>query len=369
MISADTNQMKRALTLARKGIGKTSPNPAVGCVIVKDGKIVGEGWHKRAGGHHAEVHALQMAGDAARNADVYVTLEPCSHTGKTPPCCEALIRAGVRRVVAGMGDPNPQVNGKGLKALELAGILTSCGVLEEECRAINRPFIKHVTTGLPYVTFKCAMTLDGKIATITGESRWISCDKSRLLVHRMRAVNDAIMVGVDTIIADNPQLTVRHVKGRDPLRIIVDTRLRTPESVGVLEGNSAHNTIIATTESNPRVHLRYTSQGATIIVCEELGGRVSMSDLLKKLGSMGIQSILLEGGSRLAGDMLKHALIDEFVMFVAPKILGSDGFAPFTLLGNTSMDSAVKLRFGHVAHSGQDIVIHAYPEKSACSQD
>jgi diaminohydroxyphosphoribosylaminopyrimidine deaminase/5-amino-6-(5-phosphoribosylamino)uracil reductase len=213
------------------------------------------------------------------------------------------------------------------------------------------------------------MTLDGKIASITGDSRWISCEKSRRQVHKMRAVSDAIMVGVDTIIADNPQLTVRHVKGRNPLRIIVDTRLRTPESVGVLEYGSAHNTIIATTESNPKIHLRYIRQGATIIVCKEHDGRVSMSDLLKKLGNICIQSILLEGGSRLAGDMLKQALIDEYVIFVAPKIIGSDGFAPFTLTGVTSMDNAVKLKFDHVTHSGQDIVIHAYPEIPACSQD
>ena len=369
MTATDSKYMKRALTLARKGIGKTAPNPAVGCVIVKNGTIIGEGWHKRAGGHHAEVHALQMAGDAAQGAVVYVTLEPCSHTGRTPPCCDALISAGVRRVVAGMSDPNPRVNGKGLQALERAGIQTSCGVLEEQCREINRPFIKHVTTGLPFVTFKCAMTLDGKIASVTGDSRWISCEKSRLQVHRMRAVNDAIMVGVDTIIADNPQLTVRHVQGRDPLRIIVDTRLRTPETVGVLENGAAHNTIIATSEANPLIHRPYTRQGAKVIVCEERNGRVSMADLLKKLGGMGIQSILLEGGSRLAGDMLKQALIDEYVLFIAPKIIGSDGFAPFTLLGITGMNNAVRLRFGSVAHSGQDIVVHAYPEIAACSQD
>lgn len=369
MTAADSKYMKRALTLARKGIGKTAPNPVVGCVIVKNGTVVGEGWHKRAGGPHAEVHALRMAGDAARGADVYVTLEPCSHTGKTPPCCDALINAGVRRVVAGMSDPNPLVNGQGLQALERAGIQTSCGVLEGQCREINRPFIKHVTTGLPYVTFKCAMTLDGKIASVTGDSRWISGEKSRLQVHRMRAVNDAIMVGVDTIIADNPQLTVRHVKGRDPQRIIVDTRLRTPETVGVLEGGAASNTIIATSEANPLIHRPYIRQGATVIVCEERNGRVSMADLLKKLGGLGIQSILLEGGSRLAGDMLKQALIDEYVIFIAPKIIGSDGFAPFTLLGITSMNNAVRLRFGNVEHSGQDIVIHAYPEIAACSQD
>jgi diaminohydroxyphosphoribosylaminopyrimidine deaminase/5-amino-6-(5-phosphoribosylamino)uracil reductase len=367
MTSIDTKYMKRALTLARKGIGKTSPNPVVGCVIVKDGRMIGEGWHRQAGGHHAEVNALEMAGEEARGADVYVTLEPCSHTGKTPPCSNALIRAGIKRVVLGMRDPNPKVNGTGLAELQKAGIEVICGLLEDECRAINSAFIRHVTTGLPFVTYKCAMTLDGNIATFTGESRWISCENSRRYAHKMRATRNAIMVGVDTIIVDNPQLTVRHVKGLNPLRIIVDTHLRTPESVAVIGGKSGKTTIIATTEINPKVHLRYTRQGATILVCEELDGRVSMSDLLKKLGIMGIQSILLEGGSRLAGDMLKRSLIDEFVFFVAPKILGSDGFAPFALHGITSIDNTLKLSFGHVAHIGQDLIIHAYPEKPACS--
>jgi len=368
MTEKDTKYMKRALALARKGIGKTSPNPAVGCVIVRDGVIVGEGWHRKAGEPHAEVNALQKAGETARGADLYVTLEPCSHTGRTPPCSDTLIKAGVKRVVVGMKDPNPLVNGSGLARLQQAGILTICGVLEEECRKINRAFIRHVTTRLPFVTYKCAMTLDAKIASVTGESRWISCETSRKHAHKMRAANDAIMVGVDTIIADNPRLTVRHVKGSDPLRVIVDTHLRTPESVAVINNKSAKMTIIATTESNPDLHIPYTSQGATILLCEELDGRVSMPDLLRKLGGIGIQSILLEGGSRLAGDMLKRALIDECVIFIAPKILGSDGFAPFTLHGITSMADTFKLSFGDVAHMGEDLIIHAYPEKPSCSQ-
>lgn len=366
MPATDTKYMKRALTLARKGIGKTSPNPAVGCVIVKNGVIVGEGWHKKAGGPHAEIHALEMAGENARGGDVYVTLEPCCHTGKTPPCSEALIKAGVKRVVAGMCDPNPQVSGGGLDALKQAGIKIVCGVLESDCRAINLPFIKQVTTGMPYVTYKCAMTLDGNIATITGESRWISGEESRKYVHRMRAQMDAVMVGVDTVIADNPQLTVRHVRGKNPLRVIVDTRLRTPESVNVLNGELSAKTIIATTESNPRVHARYLTQGVTIVVCEEDDGRVSMKDLLQKLGALGVQSILLEGGSRLAGDMLQHGLIDELVFFVAPKIIGNNGFAPFTLQGITSMTQALKLEFTDVRRIGEDIVITARPEGS-CS--
>ncbi|ABK99211.1 bifunctional diaminohydroxyphosphoribosylaminopyrimidine deaminase/5-amino-6-(5-phosphoribosylamino)uracil reductase RibD [Pelobacter propionicus] len=362
----DIRQMKRALALARRGIGKTSPNPAVGCVIVKDGVIVGTGWHRKAGTSHAEIHALEMAGESARGADVFVTLEPCCHTGKTPPCSQALIRAGVRRVVAGMSDPNPRVSGGGLAELETAGIQVVCGVLEKECRDLNRPFIKQVTTGMPHVTYKCAMTLDGKIATVSGASRWISCQESRTLVHRMRARMDAIMVGVDTIIADDPQLTVRHVRGRNPLRVVVDTRLRTPESVRVLGDGNAVNTLIATAETNPRVHLRYQNQGATILVCDQENGRVSMKDLMFKLGKRGVQSILLEGGGRLAGSMLEQGLIDEFVFFLAPKILGSDGFSPFSLVGRTSMEQASRLNIIKVSRSGIDIVVHARSE-APCS--
>jgi diaminohydroxyphosphoribosylaminopyrimidine deaminase/5-amino-6-(5-phosphoribosylamino)uracil reductase len=358
----DMKFMKRALTLARKGIGRTSPNPAVGCVIVKDGTIIGEGWHRKAGSPHAEIHALNMAADAAVGADVFVTLEPCCHTGATPPCTDALIKAGVSRVVAGMRDPNPQVNGGGLAALKQAGIETVCGVLENDCRAINLPFIKHSTTGLPYVTYKCAMTLDGKIASITGESRWISCEESRKYVHRMRSHNDAIMVGVDTILADNPQLTVRHVKGRNPLRIIVDSNLRTPTSVEILSGLLARNTIIACTEEDLSIHQRYLLNGATVLVCNSLEGRVDLRDLLEKLGRLGIQSILLEGGSRLAGDALSKGLIDECVFFYAPKVIGSDGFSPFAITGITDMSQSLAFTGLSVRRIGSDIVVNARPE-------
>lgn len=367
MISTETRYMKRALTLAKKGLGTTLPNPVVGCIIVKNGKIIGEGWHKRAGGHHAEVHALEMAGGEARGADVYVTLEPCSHTGKTPPCCEALIRAGVRRVIAGMSDPNPLVNGNGLRALQKAGIETLCGVLEEECRTVNRPFLKFMATGQPYVTFKCAMTLDGKIASVTGESRWISCEASRTVVHRMRSRCDAIMVGVDTIIADNPHLTVRHVKGRDPLRVIVDTHLRTPESVSVVSGQLASGTVIATTETNPRVHARYLKNGASILVCAAENDKVDLRDLWDKLGKRGVHTILLEGGSRLAGQALQKGLIDECVFFYAPKVVGSDGFSPFAITGITDMARSIQFRDLSVKQVGTDIMVTAYPE-SPCSQ-
>lgn len=363
MHQADIRYMKRALTLARKGVGRTAPNPVVGCVIVRDGKIVGEGWHKKAGTPHAEIHALNMAGEAACGADVYVTLEPCCHHGKTPPCCDALIAAGVRRVVAGMVDPFPQVAGKGLQTLQQAGIRVEDGMLEEQCQELNKGFIKVVTTGMPYLIYKSAMTMDGNIATVTGHSRWVTGEKSRSLVHRLRSQCDAVMVGVDTIIADNPQLTVRHVKGRDPIRVIVDSRLRTPESVHVLQGPDVAKTIIATCETDPTVHQRYLSQGATLLVCRQYDGRVEMTDLLAKLAKQGVQTILLEGGSRLAGDLLQHGLIDECIFFYAPKVVGN-GFAPFAITGISSMEDAFRLSIQKISRSGDDVVVYARPENS-----
>ena len=365
MQQVDMKYMKRALALARRGLGRTAPNPAVGCVIVRDGQIVGEGWHKQAGTPHAEVHALAMAGAAAKGADVYVTLEPCCHHGKTPPCCDALIEAGVKRVIAGMVDPYLQVAGQGLQKLRQAGIRVEVGLLEEQCAELNKGFIKTVLTGMPYLIYKTAMTLDGNIATVTGHSRWVTSEASRRLVHRLRSGCDAVMVGVDTVIADNPQLTVRHVKGRDPLRIIVDTRLRTPESVCLLSGLDAAKTIIATCEANPEVHQRYLEQGATILVCHEYDGRVDMDDLLRKLAVKGIQSILLEGGSRLAGDLLQRNLIDECIFFYAPKVVGN-GFAPFAMQGISTMDEAVRLKVQRIGMSGPDVVVYAKPE-AVCS--
>jgi diaminohydroxyphosphoribosylaminopyrimidine deaminase/5-amino-6-(5-phosphoribosylamino)uracil reductase len=261
-----------------------------------------------------------------------------------------------------MIDPNPQVAGKGAEALRQSGIAVETGVLEEQCRELNKGFIKFMTTGLPHVIYKTAMTLDGAIATITGHSRWVTGEEARRLVHRLRSRSDAVMVGVDTVIVDNPQLTVRHVKGRDPLRVVVDTRLRTPESVAVLSGTQARHTIIATCETNPRVHRRYLLQGATVLVCDEYEGRVSMPDLLRKLGDRGVRTVLLEGGSRLAGQMLQSGLIDEFMLFYAPKIIGNDGFSAFALQGITTMDQALKLRILDVRMIGPDLLLHAVPE-------
>lgn len=362
----DLRYMRRALSLARKGVGRTSPNPAVGCVIVRDGRIVGEGWHKKAGTPHAEILALAQAGELARGADLYVTLEPCCHHGKTPPCTEAIIAAGISRVVAGMADPFPQVAGQGLQALRQTGITVETGLLEQQCRELNKGFIKCMTTGLPYVIYKAAMTLDGVIATVTGQSRWISCGESRRLVHRLRAACDAVMVGVDTILADNPQLNVRHVRGSDPLRVVVDSRLRTPESFNVLQRGLAEKTLLATCERDESLHARYLDQGAQVLVCRAFDGRVAMPDLLSKLAGRGVQTILLEGGSRLAGDMLQHGLIDECIFFYGPKVVGN-GFAPFALSSSiTTMDEAYRLKLLKVGMSGDDMVVYARPELS-CS--
>ncbi len=357
--------MRHALRLARRGMGKTSPNPAVGCVIVKDGAIVGEGWHKKAGTPHAEVHALAQAGTRACGADVYVTLEPCSHHGRTPPCAEALIEAGVASVQIGMRDPNPLVSGRGMEMLRSAGIPVRCGILEIECSRINEPFIKHVTSGMPFVVLKSAMTLDGKTATSTGESKWITNDKSRRYVHKLRSMLDAVMVGVGTVLADNPRLTCRLAgRNRNPVRIIVDSRLRTPLDSNLLSRDLPGTTIIATIEKNPSLISRYEERGAQVMVCSEREGRVALEDMLQRLGSLGIQSLLLEGGSSLASSALHAGLIDKFLLFYAPKFLGGeDGFGLFAGKGVDRMECAVKLKNITARHFGDDIMLEAYPEK------
>lgn len=354
--------MRRAIVLARRGIGRTAPNPAVGCVIVRDGEIVGEGWHKKAGTPHAEVHALRQALGAARGADVYVTLEPCAHYGKTPPCAEALIAAGVKRVFAAMEDPNPKVSGRGVEMLRSAGIEVALGLLETESRLLNEPFIKQVTTGLPFVILKSAMTLDGKTATGSGDSKWITNDRSRRYVHRLRAVVDAVMVGVGTVAADDPQLTSRIAGGRDPIRVIVDSALSLPLHSRVLHLSSPARTVIATLAGSGPEGEKIGGPGVEILRCQERDGRVDLCDLLARLGRMGIQSVLLEGGSRLAGEALRLGLIDKFLLFYAPKIVGGEGPGLFAGRGVLKMADAVQLRGLKIRRFGADILIEGYPE-------
>ncbi len=358
--------MKKALSLARRGVGKTAPNPAVGCVIVQCETVVGEGWHRKAGTPHAEVHALRQAGNRARGADVYVTLEPCSHYGKTPPCAEALVQARIARVFIGMVDPNPLVCGKGIETLRAAGIEVSAGILEKECFRLNEAFVKHVTTGLPFVILKSAMTLDGKTATATGDSKWVSSEKSRAYVHKLRAQVDGIMVGVGTVLADDPQLTCRMAgKGKDPVRIIVDSRLRTPRSARVLCRESGARTIFATVLRESGKLDEFRKLGAEVVQCRERDGRVDLDDLLRQLGALGIQSILLEGGRELAGEALRRGLIDKFIFFYAPKLVGGDGgIGLFAGRGVESMAEAQPLHDVTMVRFGEDLLVQGYAEKT-----
>ncbi len=367
MIDFHEKIMRRALALARRGVGRTAPNPAVGCVIVRDDAMVGEGWHRKAGTPHAEIHALAAAGARAKNADVYVTLEPCAHFGKTPPCAEALVEAGVARVFAGMVDPNPRVSGRGLERLRAAGIGTAAGILEDDCRQVIEPFIKHVTTGLPFVTLKSALTLDGKIATASGDARWITNERSRRHVHRLRSQADAIMVGVGTVIADDPQLTSRIPGGKDPLRVVVDSRLRIPPHARVLHLESRSKTVLATLVDGTEESAAIRQYGADLLVCREKGGKVDLHDLLARLGAMDVQSVLLEAGGTLAGEALRNSLIDKVLFFFAPKLVGGDGPGPFAGRGAARMEDAFRLENVTYTRFGDDILIQGYPE-SACSQ-
>ena len=353
------------MTLARRGTGKTSPNPAVGCVIVLDGVVVGEGWHRKAGTPHAEVHALRQAGERARGADVYVTLEPCSHFGKTPPCADALVEAGVGRVFVGMVDPNPKVSGRGIERLRSAGIEVVTGISEAECRRLNEPFVKHVTTGLPFVILKSAMTMDGKTATASGDSRWITNEKSRQYVHRLRSMVDAIMVGVGTVLADDPQLTARVPRGKDPVRVVVDSSLKISPGARMLRQESPASTVIATISEDRDRIAELESAGAEVLRCRAAQGRVDLHDLLVRLGARGVQSILLEGGSGLAGEALRAGLIDKVVLFYAPKFLGgADGLGLFGGASAERMDGCRQLKDVSVLRFGNDVMIEAYPEES-----
>jgi diaminohydroxyphosphoribosylaminopyrimidine deaminase/5-amino-6-(5-phosphoribosylamino)uracil reductase len=353
--------MNRAMALARKGLGKTSPNPPVGCIIVRNGEIVGTGWHRKAGTPHAEVHALREAGERARGADVFVTLEPCSHFGKTPPCADALIAAGVGRVYAGMVDPNPEVAGKGIQKLRAAGIPTFPGFMEPECRRIIGPFIKHVTTGFPFVTVKSAMTLDGKTATASGDSQWITGEQARRHVHKLRAEHDALMAGVETVLADDPQLTCRLLRGgKDPLRVIVDSRLRTPPDAQVFQVESTATTLIATVERDEERLSVFRALGAEVLVCKEENGRVDLADLLANLGQRGVQSILVESGGELAGALLRQGLIDRLILFYGAKLVGGEGRSPFAGAGVQRMNEAIRMQEIEVRRFGDDLMVSGY---------
>lgn len=350
--------MKRALRLARRG--RTSPNPMVGAVVVKDGRVVGEGYHPKAGEPHAEVLALRAAGELARGADLYVTLEPCCHHGKTGPCTEAIISAGIRKVYTATVDPYPEVAGKGIEALREAGIEVEVGLLEAEAQELNRGFIKCVACGRPFVLWKAAMTLDGKIATRTGDSRWVSGEKSRAYVHRLRAQSDAIMVGIGTVLADDPSLTSRQGARNtkfQPIRIVVDSEGRVTADAKVLNGEAP--TIIVTKRSAPEANLdKLWNAGVRILGVRDIDGRIDLGYLLGELGKMGINNVLLEGGGELAASMIAAGLVDRGLIFVAPKIAGGrDAKSPVEGEGIELMADALSTSKPRIRRFGDDIAL------------
>lgn len=359
----DEQFMLQALDLAASADYHTSPNPMVGAVVVRDGTVVGTGAHMRAGEPHAEVHALNTAGDAARGADLYVTQEPCAHIGRTPPCVDAVIAAGVRRVVIGMQDPNPKVNGRGIAALRTAGITVVSGVLEGKVKRLNEFFIKHATTGLPFVTAKFAMSLDGRIATHSGDSKWITSDEARQEVHRLRHMHDAILVGANTVLRDDPNLTTRLPEGggRSPLRIVVDSRLRVPYEARIFQQESG-SVLLATSDRARGDRLReFEKRGVPVIVLPADHGRVGLPDLLRHLGQQDTISLLIEGGSSMHGSAFDQGLVDKVFAFVAPRIIG--GIEAPGAVGGRGVDAiaaAGMLRDVEVRHVGPDVVISGY---------
>lgn len=354
--------MRRALRLARRAAGRTSPNPMVGAVVVRDGRVVGEGYHRRAGTPHAEAHALRAAGDRAAGATLYVTLEPCDHHGQTPPCTDAIIAAGVRRVVAATADPNPRVAGRGLDRLRAAGLEVRTGILAGEARALNEAFLKFITTGRPFVTWKYAVSLDGRVAAHTGLSRWISGERSRALVHRLRAEVDAVMVGVGTALADDPLLTARGPGGRDPVRIVVDSHLRMPATARVISPGSKAPTWIATTHLAPAERRRaLEGAGAEVMVLPAAGDRVHLPSLMDELGRREVTSVLCEGGPTLAAALLEASLIDKVCCFISPSLIGGGG-APGALAGTGRPSPAEAWRLERPAwrRVGEDFLITGY---------
>lgn len=352
--------MREALRIALNAEGRTSPNPLVGAVVVRDGKIVAEGWHRQAGTPHAEIHALNMAGELSRGATLYVTLEPCSHFGRTPPCANAIVDAGIKKVVAAMSDPNPKVAGRGFEILRAAGIEVEVGILEEEARRLNEIFLKWVTKKLPFVTLKFACSLDGKIATSTGESQWISGIESRKFSHHLRDINDAILVGVGTVLDDNPTLTTRLVEGKNPVRIIVDSTARTPLNSNVVTDKSARTIIATTANASDEKISALKSLGVEIITAGE-GERVDLKILMQKLAAQEITSVLVEGGGQIHFSMLKENLVDKIFAFVAPKIIGGENsLTAVEGAGFEKLSDAVTLKNFTSSKLGEDILVCGY---------
>jgi len=360
----DRRMMARALRLAKRGQGRVEPNPMVGCVLVRAGRIVGEGWHRRFGGPHAEVEALRRAGTRARGATAYVTLEPCCHYGKTPPCTDALLHAGVSQVVAAMVDPNPLVCGRGIRRLRKAGVRVDVGLLEDEARSVNRPFCTRVETGLPYVILKWAQSLDGRIATRTGHSKWISCEASRRRVHQLRACVDAILIGSGTALADNPLLTARDVPVRRvATRVVLDSRLRLPPSSKLVQTAGEFPTLVFTSRgaltARGRTATCLEKLGVELVACPTSHTGVSLRSALRTLAKRGMTNVLVEGGSQVLGAFWDARLRNEAYVFVAPILLG--GMAAVPALGGTGASRVCDAawRSHEIVQCGSDLLYHS----------
>lgn len=355
----DHDYMALAIQLASATKGQTAPNPHVGAVLVKDNQIVGMGAHLRAGEHHAEVHAIRMAGDKAKDATLYVTLEPCSHFGKTPPCSNLVIEAGIRKAVIASADPNPLVAGAGIKRMRHAGIEVVEGLMKEEADALNKVFFHYINTGLPFVTLKTAISLDGKIATVSGESKWITSEESRKDVHQFRHTHDAILVGVNTVIKDDPSLTTRLAGGgKDPFRVILDSNLRTPIESRILNDHPAKTIIVTGSTVDPESVKIFTEKGVGILILES--PTVKIHEMLSKLGERGITSIYVEGGAEVHGSFLKEKAFQQVITYIAPKLFGGKT-SPVSFGGEgiERLEDAVLLDIKEVKKIGQDIRIIA----------
>ncbi len=368
----DAFYMQLALDIAKRGIGLTSPNPVVGAVVVKNGEIVGKGYHRKAGGAHAEVNAIKKAGEMSVGATLFVNLEPCNHSGRTPPCTRSIVEAGIRRVVAAMPDPNPDVEGKGIAYLRNKGLDVSLGTCEEDARTLNEAFIKYVKTKRPFVTVKCAMTLDGRIATKSGDSKWITGKEARSFVHEMRHASDAIIVGVNTVKKDNPRLTTRRgdIKDADPARVVLDTHLTIPENATILQIKSDSATIVITGAGDSDAvkiekQSRLEQMGVMVLQSPLQNGQLAWEPLMARLGGMGITSLMIEGGSRVIGSALRAGIVDKIVFFYAPKILGGDDGYPVTKgQGPNSIEQSLRIKDMQVRKFGQDIMVEGYVDNT-----
>lgn len=354
-----------ALILAEKGKGYTTPNPLVGAVIVKNNQVIGQGYHEKAGGAHAEVHAINYATESVQGSTLYVTLEPCAHFGKTPPCTDLIIKSKINHVVIAATDPNPLVSGKGIDRLRAAGIKVTTGVLAEESHRLNEIFNKYIATQLPFVTMKYAMTLDGKIATESGSSKWISSPMSRTHAHQLRGEMSAIMVGIETVIKDDPKLTCRVQGYSSPLRIVLDSQLRIPEQSQVLKDQSIAQTLIVTTEAaSPEKMKRLKNKNIEIISIPQVSQRIDLRRAMQVLGDQGIDSILLEGGGTVNAAALEAGIVDKVIAYVAPKFLGGKhALTPISGKGVKTASSAIKLSQSTFKILGEDILVEGYIER------